>query len=557
MLKLIQISKDKRVEIFPFNNTYTVYELGKYEIIYTSKKIITKNVFIEDILIDNDRIQYTDTEIKITEFRHFENYFGYASLKINNEYFLINIKIEKLKLSEIEDIFSYLWRKEDKLFNIFLSKSTYELDFKKNGFDLGNTSKLISFIETYISTFNKLYFSFENLPHTVLRKIDKRIKYNSHKVNSDTVEWILTNFDEIYFDNSFKGHYNAIKINNQYGIIDNIKILDNINSFKNYENEIILGAFITILKKIQNLKSEISSNINILPNKDELYADFRDLKRIPFIKLYEDSGALEKKVIKLYKKYQRLFKGVKPKIEKPILTTVFAQKLHYKKAYGLIKSLSDYKFDLFGEFKLLNISRLSQLYEVYNLYIILDSIKNRLKMDLFNIEVYSKRNDEIIEKIEFENSMYKIRLLYEQKFYDNKSINQDTDLRRIDSSKGNYYCPDFIIEIHDKSNNNKKYYILDSKYSKFQTVKTIHLTDLIEKYIINTGIYQNPNVKISSLVLIFPNEHGQKIIDSDFYEPTIQLIASKPNFENELKVYIDTILHKNISENFLIKNSTT
>ena len=553
MLKIFQIIKDKKVEIIPSNNIYTVFELGKYELLYTSKNIISNTVFIEDIPVDSNKLSQNDNQIQLTEFRYFENYFGYASLHINNEIFLFNIKIEKLKLSEVEDIFIYLWKKEDKLFNIFFSKSTYELDFKRKGFELGETSKLISFIETFVSTFEQLYFSFENLPHTILRNFHKKTQYDSHKVTADTVDWMLSNLDEIYFDNSFKGHYNSIRINNKYGLIENIKTSENINSFNNYENQIILGAFILLLKKLKQLKSQISASINIQPNKDELYADFKDLKRIPFIKLFEDSTSLERKVTKIFNRYQKLFKNVQPKIEKPVLTTVFAQKLHYKKAFSLIKNLNDYKFDLFGEFKLLNISKLSKLYEVYNLYVILESIKQKLRLDFFNISAFSDRNDEIIEKITFDNTNYSIRLLYEQKFYDFSKIKQETELRRIDIKKGNYYNPDYIIEIFDKIKQKKKYYILDAKYSKLHTVRSNHLPDLIEKYIINTGINEMPNTKVNSLNLIFPNEFGQKIIESDYFEPTIELTASKPNFENELKLFINRILEQNISENLIIK----
>lgn len=553
MLKIFQIIKDKKVEIIPSNNIYTVFELGKYELLYTSKNIISNTVFIEDIPVDSNKLSQNDNQIQLSEFRYFENYFGYASLNINNEIFLFNIKIEKLKLSEVEDIFIYLWKKEDKLFNIFFSKSTYELDFKRKGFELGETSKLISFIETFVSTFEQLYFSFENLPHTILRNFHKKTQYDSHKVTADTVDWMLSNLDEIYFDNSFKGHYNSIRINNKYGLIENIKTSENINSFNNYENQIILGAFILLLKKLKQLKSQISASINIQPNKDELYADFKDLKRIPFIKLFEDSTSLERKVTKIFNRYQKLFKNVQPKIEKPVLTTVFAQKLHYKKAFSLIKNLNDYKFDLFGEFKLLNISKLSKLYEVYNLYVILESIKQKLRLDFFNISAFSDRNDEIIEKITFDNTNYSIRLLYEQKFYDFSKIKQETELRRIDIKKGNYYNPDYIIEIFDKIKQKKKYYILDAKYSKLHTVRSNHLPDLIEKYIINTGINEMPNTKVNSLNLIFPNEFGQKIIESDYFEPTIELTASKPNFENELKLFINRILEQNISENLIIK----
>lgn len=553
MLKVFQIHKDEKKEIAIFKNVYTVLELGKYEINYYSDNIVSQSVFIEDLPIDSTKIINSRNHILLTEFRYFENYFGYASLKINEEVFLFNIKIEKLKLSEIEDIFIYLWKKENNLFNLFFSKSTYELDFKRKGFDLGQTSKLISFIETFISTFEKLYFSFENLPHTILRKFHKKIQYDSKKITPDTVHWMLHNLDEINFDNSFKGHYNAIKINNKFGLIDTIYTTENENSFDNYENQIILGAFTIILRKLSQLKNEISSNINIRTENNDSYADFRDLKRIPFIKLFEDSTSLEKKIIRLFNKYNRLFLNVKGRTDKPVLTSVFAQKIHYKKAFGLIKNLNDYKFDLFGEFKLLNITKLSKLYEVYNLYIIIDTLRNKLRLDLFNLNAISNRNDEIVEKISFTNDNYTINFFYEHKFYNNSVSNQQTLLRRIDTKKGGYYSPDFILEITNVNEQKSKYYIIDAKYSKQITVRNMHLPDLMEKYIINTGIYGSRNFKISSLSLIFPGEIGESIIQSEYFEPTIVLIASKPNYEKELVKHIEKILEKNLSENFIVK----
>lgn len=553
MLRVFEVYNGKNIEIQPINGVYSVVELGKYEIHYSSENIIPSNIFLEDLPIDSLRIRYEESLIILSEFRYFENYFGYASLSVNSDLYLFNIKIEKLKLSEIEDIFSYLWKKEDKLLNIFFSKSTYELDFKKKGFELGQTSKLLSFLETFITTFDKLYFSFENLPHTVLRKFQKRTNYDSQKVTLDTIYSILHNLDDINFDDSFKGHFNSIKINNKYGLIDKIDTTENKDSLDNYENQIILGAFVIILKKLSQLKKEISSNIDIRSESKSVYADFKDLKRIPFIRLFENSTSLEKKTVRLFNRYQKLFFNVTPRMDKPILTSVFAKKLQYKKAFELIKSLNDYRFDLFGEFKLLNITKLSKLYEVYNLYMIIDSLKNKLKIEQFNVSATSDRIDEIVEHLSFENEDYLINFFYEHKFYGAIILNQPTILRRIDTRKGSHYNPDFIFEILNKKEKRVRYYIMDAKYSKQPTVRNVHLPDLINKYILNTGLADKPSFKISSLNLIFPGESGMRIIDSDYFEPTIGLIASKPNVESELDEYIELILNNNLPSSLMRK----
>jgi hypothetical protein len=553
MLKIFQNFKGSRIEIFQINGVFTVLELGKYEISYQFDKLLNRDVFIEDIPVQPNRITISTNEIILEEARYFENYFGYASLTINNHSFLINIRIEKLKLSEIEDIFLYLWKKEDRLFNVFFSKSTYNLDFKKNGSNLGQTSKIIAFLDLFLSDFEKLTYSFSNLPHTILREINKIMPYDSKSITFESVNWILSNLDEIHFEDSFKGHYNAIELKSKYGLIENIKTAENLNSYNNYENQIILGSFSIILKKLKKLKKEITSMIDINLSNNDQFADFKDLKRIPFIKLFEDSQSLEKRTQKLFEKYKKIFNDSTIITQKPVLTSVFSKKLHYKKAYRLIKNLHEYKFNLFGEFKLLNISRLSQLYEVYNLYIILESLKEKLKLDFFYLNAFSNRNDEIIEKITFINDEYSIVLLYEHKYFSTQINPQETLLRRIDTTKSNFYSPDYIIEIKNRKTHLNKYYILDSKYSNQYVVKNIHLPDLIEKYIINSGIYGKWDSKIASLTLIFPGEETHKIIDSDLFEPKITLIGCKPNFEINLKKFISDILENNIPEEMLTK----
>ena len=90
-----------------------------------------------------------------------------------------------------------------------------------------------------------------------------------------------------------------------YFLVNNKRFVKNIyyNSFDNYENQIILGSFQLILDKIRRLKKQISSNIDIKSeNKDLYYADFKDLKKVQFLKLFNDSSLLEKKIIKLEKK---------------------------------------------------------------------------------------------------------------------------------------------------------------------------------------------------------------------------------------------------------------
>ena len=103
--------------------------------------------------------------------------------------------------------------------------------------------------------------------------------------------------------------------------------------------------------------------------------------------------AVERKVRVLERRYSSIFANVSPKIEKPVLTSIFSQKPHYKRAYELIKNVGNYKSVAIGQSKLLNISKLSKLYELYNLFQIIDTIKASLKLSLFRVDNVWKKED--------------------------------------------------------------------------------------------------------------------------------------------------------------------
>jgi hypothetical protein len=402
----------------------------------------------------------------------------------------------------------------------------------------------LNIIDVFCETFEKLLPLFKTSPHTVLKTAFKTIDYSDNNVSPYSLDWLLSNLDGVHIGHNFNANPNSFKINQTYGVIEKIETEIKQDSYFVYENEIILGAFLHVISKLAALRKEILSNINITTDnkrkKDAKYADFKELKKLPFLKLYENSNIVGNKIRILYSKYKLVFKNVVPKCEKPKLTSVFSNKNHYRKAFVLIKNIWDLKFNLAGEYHLMNIRKLSQLYEVYNLYQITDCFYSKLKIEQFKVEVISNRKDELISKISFVSDKVAINIFYEPKYYDATQKLHDISLIRIDNYKKNYYCPDYLIEI--SKGNTKKYFILDSKYTKIETLKAQYLNQCIFKYILDTGIYNEPYKKIESLALIYPSEKGESYLENSFYKPTITLIASKPNFEDEIRNYINKII---------------
>ncbi len=558
MFKLYLIKDKQKHEVLPINEIYNVYELGDYEFHYESTAFPKPNVdfiFIEDYPIDRSLFEVEADYIKsVRPYKFFQDYFGFATLRINDKVFKLNILIEKFKVSEIEEILLFLWQSENKIFDNFFSKSTLKTQIAQKGSNYGLTSKFLTFSEHFFDVFSKLYLTFKNLPHSVLRKKIETVDYSSEQVSAHSIEWLINNLDNVWFDQNFQEHPDSIVIDNKFGLIERIETDKNIASFSVYENEIILGAFKKIIDQLKQLKRDICYNINLNDHYgDKEYADFRELKKIPYIKLYNESNSIEEKLAILYNKYKNLFLNSTPRTEKPKITNKFANSPHYLSAYKTIRELFDYKFNFNGELNLLNIRRLSQLYEAYNLHQILLGFKEKLNLDAgFIVFTSTTRNDGIIDYISLQHETIKIDIFYELK-YPNSEM---TNLVRIDMSNGSYYIPDYII--HFKSNNEIIYSILlDSKYSKYYTLKGKHLPECIYKYIVNTGIKNEKYKKIDDLILIYPGSAKESIVDNPDYSPRLLLLPSKPKHEKFLKDYINQIVEQIIPPSLYRQNTSS
>lgn len=544
MFRLFRIERSETIEVFPAKGIYTVQELNEYEFFYDGD--VPNLIFLEDIPIDARLYTRRQNSIVSKKFRFFQDYFGYASLRIGVDVFRINIQIEKLKVSEIEAILIFLWKNENQIFNNFLSKSSIKSEIDKNGSEFGITSKYLVFVNHFYETFKNLLSQFQSFPHYVLRSSKTEVPYSHMVTSPESVNWIFANLDKVKFDNSFENHPDAILLGNNYGHLDKIQTETKYESYLVYENEIILGAFLDIILKIRSLKKTLMASVNMERYSDEKYADFRDVKKIPLIKLFEDSNIVEKKLLSLSYKYQQVFLGVKPRREKPKLTSVFSSKLHYLNAFKIISKSRDLKWNLSGELQLLNIRKLSHLYEAYNLHVIIEFINKNLNITNFEIELSSDRSDGITNKVLFKNSDITIKLFYELKYPD---INV-SDLIRIDNSIGAYYNPDYILEFVSASSSN--YYILDSKYTQYSTLKYNYLNESIFKYILNTGVNSDFFKKIHHLILIYPGERSEEVISSNFYGPQISLVVSKPNFGEDFHVLLRSILEKEVPKDLLL-----
>lgn len=541
MFRLFFIDQSgKEIEVFSENGVYIVYELYEYKFRYEGI-IIDQNVFIEDELFDYDNklLVFTESSILTADKKRiFEDYFGYLKLKINSIDYKFEVRIQKLKVPELEEILLYLWNQDPVIFDNFFSKSTLKSRLDKENQSLDFSSKFVNIFEDYHDFFKSHFFNFKSLPHTVLRAKGLIKDYEFADVSSTSVEWLVHNLDELHVDYLYRNNDNSIQIQNNYGLIEKIFTEEKVNDFNIYENKIILGSFEYVFLELLAIKNKIRSYLLTPQYYEKNYYSINDFKIIPFLKLKDDLDKIETKIRALYNRYKGIFVKAKPQNAFPRLTPVFINKRHYANAYNKIKLIRDVKINFEGELNLLNIRKVSTLYERFNLFVIVNSIleKSPVRFSASN----PKMEDNVYQEFHFDFPHFKLSVYYDTYIGNNENR---IGLQRISKSNSkNYdsgYRPDYVIKI--ESEGGVKFFILDSKYSTEFRTKNTHLNLCIKKYILDLGITDDPNLKVDELVLVYPGKNEETIYGNDIFKPKISIIPSKIGIDN-LKKFIDRIL---------------
>jgi len=532
MFKLYSIDKDNREqEVLPTHGIYVVYELFEYKFVYTGT-ILTTDVFLEDELLDYSWIINSPARISlIGKKRLFEDYFGYLTVMINNIRFNFEVRIQKLKVPELEEILLYLWNQEPVLFDNFFSKSTLKAKLSRENNHFDYSSKFVNIFEDFYSFFRTRYFIFKSLPHSVLRTRNVISKYDNADISSGSIDWLVNNLDELHIDYLYKNVENSIKLNNNYGLVEKIFTEQRFDDYNIYENQIVLGAFIFIKSEIKNIKETIEGHLLAKKYYDQDYYSIDEFKIIPFLRLKDDLIKVENKINSLYKKYRDIFPKASSKNSLPKLTPVFSNKKHYTDAYNKIRLMRDIRLNLEGELNLLNIKKMSTLYERFNLLVIINALKSKSPQHFSKDS--QKTDDNVFQQFHFQYANCDVHLYYD---YVVSSLANRTGLQRI--SKG-YYRPDYIVKVISKEMT--KFYILDSKYSSESTVKNNHLSKCIKSYILDMAITGLSSTKIEELILLYPGDRQEIIFGNETYNPMISIMPSKVSKQN-LNEFISNVL---------------
>ena len=336
--------------------------------------------------------------------------------------------IEKLKKDDAEGMLMYLWKKDRRLYDIFLSKSSITASNVQET-EINITSKFINYANSFYDKMLEYSASFKSLPYYVLRPRSELSNYSANLIDADSIPWILENLDAVSFSPEFRYDPDAIDFNGTYGVIDQVFVNKQVYCYNTYENNIILGGFLRLINKLSSLKKEISNNIDVTKKySDDNYVDFRDLKKIPYIRLLKEAVDIKRKLENLYLKYRNIFIDALPQIERPTLTPVFIGRRHYANAFKLVQKAWNVKFDFQGDMLLFNIQKMSYLYEMYNFYFLLEVVDKEVKeLEFKENESYNDCNAEYFKS--YKKDELTINFYYEPHFFCEKQ--SMLDLRRV------------------------------------------------------------------------------------------------------------------------------
>lgn len=510
---------------------YQVIESLEYSIFYSSDKKMELTPFFEDNIVQSS-IDKENNSVKIMRTRLFENSFGLAPITIGEDKFTFNVRTTKFKSKEFEDMLYYIWQCNAKSINRFTSKSYIKTGNGRN--NLAYSSRFINLIQQFCNCFYSNYNAFKRYPYYVTRTVCVEENYEPHKVSYESIDWLLKNIDTLNYDSSFVNHPHAIKIVDKYAIVNKISVEMGCKNFDVYENNIIIGSFDLVLKRLINFREKVDKHfkVAITQSRCSEAVDIRDLLLLPYNEIIKEINILEKKVNELKKKYRLILKGAKSNFSKIKFTPVFAQRRHYNETFKVIKNIfSEIDMNIINDLPICNINRISKLYELYNLYFIRENLNSRF--DFVADDAFDNDSVPIVTK--YRNNKYHITLFYEPTISKGRGI---TDLIEIENKDSKHKEPDFVIEIKNRYTGEINYHILDAKYTKNYISSYISKCSI--KYLLNIGFYNDMYKKPLSLSLLYVNNESERLIRDNCY-PQINYFTSKPNDDDSFKLFLTDI----------------
>ncbi|MBQ2988274.1 MAG: hypothetical protein IJD59_04140 [Clostridia bacterium] len=420
----------------------------------------------------------------------------------------------------------YVYRNNLSLLNFDKNFAKEEVGLKS--FSNQTLESQIILLEKIYVILEKNYYSFKTNSRfvtTLKEHIDyfEKLTY----VSQNTIRYISQHPEELQPIPSCLG----IKIGSKFYQPSKTLITDAQRSYDIYENRVILGFILFLLKEMEKIEKEIQSVLSQYSSNtmetDEyvlstffIYSNTMDLLKIILI----DIQKLHQKYIIIYHSYCEVLPINHQMITAiPKFTPVFKSILHYHQIYDCIVDwFSKGVFSIQREKFMLSFVKMSKLYEVYVLTKFLNFFSEKgYKLSLSEKKMYPVKNQyyesvDCNNYFEFQNATCKITLYYQPVIYskDRQSISgiglyRNTSIS-FSGKDGTIYTPDYLIKYEYIGETNAKYLLIDAKFSTINTVKAHHIANLVYKYLFSISTL-SPDDQILGLCVF----NGQSDSDID------------------------------------------
>lgn len=521
-------NSDSGRDVFTFTENQEVFIK-----IYPNRKIDEYNqiqAHFEDFYIPLKEVVESDAIYFISSSeRIFRESFGFAMFRIyiGDELFSIPIEVlaTKLHAEHLSKMLSYLYNKRENIIRVCLSRTKSKSGAQRD--KLADPETILNEAELFIQILLDNRFEFKQQIRT--RLIPMKIPAWKAELRGEMIDPldILMNLDSLKPSDGGDGIRLKGRSFSAYGIDVSTLIEDsNIE-----ENIVLLGCLYSIRRVISDLINEINlsfHNRNI-SSFDKEYVSLGEL----LLKL--TGGSMLIRSEQVITQCETLIKYLEQEFSISFHGEIIPRMTPFVRASKVYRTLFNqiYRWYELGApnldgllfiFKMRSISKIFEFFSLFKLYDYLES-KDWILNDV-GFEPGSEIN--IPSKFIFYKEENILTLNYEERVYLLRNDTNHNQLVRLEHSKysGKHWCPDFILEVKNKTTNNVNYLILDAKYSTAFSVEQYHLKNIYDKYYEHMAVYdQNKNLLsrngIVAVVAIFPNHNKPVLYNSNWLKHSI------------------------------------
>lgn len=523
--------------------------------------------------------------------KHLLNYVGIALVELIDESDItfntlgtINVLSSKVTTARLESMLEYICETDVALLHCCFSKTF--LDSSGGQFEYTDLHHKLISTEKTINYLWENRHKFNNQPCKRIKSKEVIKKYSPKDLVDDkTYSWLLSHMDELEHTSTANG-----VLINWYGknlSARNISTSSVTDDKDIFENQVIYTFLISVKRFIDSVDNEKSYKASKNNNKN----DFIDI--VPFIQGFvsEKFNIRSKLVARINLLVDGCIKFITsnftqtfvPNI-RPRITQYVSRHNHYMTLYRLMDNWWNINASSVAEFEsvhqlLFSVKSMDKLYEIFVLLKLLEAFKlsgfKALQSDFVDYQTFPALNSskskekelfDIFNFYKLENSEFEIKLYLEPIIYPYRDGLLEGELYIIDKSpdareakelfRANYVrTPDYIISIQSKKSGKCRVYVLDAKYSKFDTVLHERLptksignnrkkqTGLVEKYLHGIRVFDKQQPRLvdgifATYISGRPDKHRKNIhgTSSDFRlfgdvptSPFIDLIEFTPS----------------------------